>query len=178
MTTGPRHLVLVGLSGVGKSTIGAALAAATDRPLVDTDDVVARMRAEPPEAIIRSSGIEEFREAEAAALRAALDGTPPAVIATGGGIVEMADNRRLLGDQQVVWLDASVEEIVMRIAADDQDRPLLDGDPVDTLAALDARRRAWYAEVADVTVRTDGRSVDEVVAEVCRAADGLLREVS
>ncbi len=110
-----------------------------------------------------------FRDQEAVALRQALVG-PPAVVATGGGIVLRAENRALLRERAfVVWLDAPTATLLARLLTHDEERPLLQGDAVARLEALRAARAALYAEVAVLRVETDGRTAEAVCEEVMRA---------
>ena len=147
-------IVLVGMPGAGKTTVGARVADALGAPFVDLDARVASSTGLAPAAWIRERGEAAFRGVEAQALREVLaygaDSTPR-VVATGGGVVERADNREGLASTPgvvCVWLDAPLEVLAAR--AGDGDRPLLD-DP-DALARLWRRRARLYAEVAHVRV--------------------------
>jgi shikimate kinase/3-dehydroquinate synthase len=141
-------IVLVGLPGAGKSTIGRLLAAALGRRFVDTDDLIAGPDGDAG-ARLRALGEPAFREAEAKAIGEALaDGT--AVIATGGGALDDPLNRWRLWHHGVsVWLDAGDQALMARLARDPVERPLLDGDPAAALAGLRSRREAFY-RAADI----------------------------
>lgn len=161
-------IVLVGLSGSGKSTVAAAVAERLGRPLIDLDqDITDRLGAHPSE-IIETRGEAAFRadEAAAVALAAAVDG---AVIATGGGAVIDPLNRWELWDAGlVVWLDAPDEMLLSRLAAHDETRPLLAGDAAVRIARQRARRERFY-RAADA--RIDAAAPTEaVVAAVIEAA--------
>jgi shikimate kinase len=161
-----RHLALVGLMGAGKSTVGARLAAVLGRSFVDLDEAVVADAGRPVEAIFAAEGEDGFRERETDALRRVLAGTVGVVLATGGGVVTRERNRALLARRSVVvWLDADVAELAARVG-DGDGRPLLAGDPVARLAALDADRRPAYEACADLAVTTTGLTPDEVVAAV------------
>jgi shikimate kinase len=151
------HIALVGLSGSGKSTVAPLLASRLGGRLpVDLDRVVERRFGRTVARIFADEGERAFRDAESEALRDALVG-PPAVIATGGGIVLDADNRRLLGEgARVVWLRAQPSLLQQRLQDSDENRPLLDGDAGFALARLSEERAALYAQVADLTVDVDG----------------------
>jgi shikimate kinase len=168
----PSHLsiALVGLSGAGKSTVGRLLAARLGWPLRDTDALIAQADGRSVAAIFAEDGEARFRELEALALREAL-ADPPCVVATGGGVVLRAENRALLRQAAfVAWLDAPTRALVARLRAHAEARPLLEGDPAVRLAALRAARAALYAEVAYVRLETDGRTAEQLCAEVLDSA--------
>ena len=163
----PDAIVLVGLSGSGKSTVAAAVAERLGRPLVDLDlDMVERLGAHPAE-IIETRGEAAFRadEATAVALACAVEG---AVIATGGGAVIDPLNRWALWHAgTVAWLDAPDEVLLGRLASHEETRPLLAGDVAARMAGLRARRERFY-RAADV--RIDASAPTEVVVEAVIAA--------
>jgi shikimate kinase len=163
----PRPIALVGLSGAGKSSVGRALAAQLARPLLDTDALVVQSAGCDIAQIFAVEGEARFRDLEAAALRTALDSTP-AIVATGAGVVLRAENRALLRERAVVaWLDAPTTELIARLRAHDEARPLLQGDdPAARLEVLRTARAALYAQVADIRVATDGRAVEHICQEV------------
>lgn len=166
-----RHLVLVGLMGAGKSTVGAVCATRLGRPFVDTDHAVESAAGRSVREIFDADGEDAFRALERAAVRTAATDPEPAVIACGGGVAVDPENRALLRDHGfVVWLDAPVTELAERAARAPGARPLLaTGDPVATLDRLAAARRDAYAEIAHTRVETDGRSVDAVADLVLEA---------
>jgi shikimate kinase/3-dehydroquinate synthase len=167
----PEAIVLVGLSGSGKSTVAAAVAERTGRPLVDLDqDITDRLGASPAR-IIETRGEAAFRADEAAAVKlaCAVDG---AVIATGGGAVVDPLNRWALWRAGVVvWLDAPDEVLLARLAAHAETRPLLAGDAAERLATLRARRERFY-RAADVRVDASSAAEAVVQAVVDAAAAG------
>ena len=161
-----RPIALVGLSGSGKSSVGRRLAERLGWPLLDTDALIVRSAGCEIAQIFALEGEARFRDMEAEALRGAIEG-PPAVVATGGGIVLRAENRALLhGRAFVVWLDAPTSTLLARLLAHDEQRPLLQGDPAARLEALRTARAALYAEVADLQIATDGRTVEEICDSV------------
>jgi shikimate kinase len=104
------HLVLVGLMGAGKTTVGQACAARLGRAFVDTDDLVVTLAGVPFDEIWRDGGEPRFRELERAAVADACASPDPLVIACGGGAVLDPDNRaRLRAAGVVVWLRAPVD---------------------------------------------------------------------
>jgi len=146
-------VVLVGLSGSGKSTVGRSLARALGRPFVDTDELIA-MAAQgggDAGARLRALGEPTFRAAETRAIGKALtmDG---AVIATGGGALDDPLNRwRLWEHGDVVWLDAPDGTLLARLASDTVERPLLEPDRLEAMARLRVQREAFY-RAADMIV--------------------------
>jgi len=159
------RVALVGLPGVGKSTIGAALARALDATFVDVDDLVTSTEGASPASLLRTVGEEAFRAAEARALAFALETPGDVVVATGGGAVESAGSRALLsGFGTVVHLVAPAVTVLGRL--DGGDRPLVAQPSVERIEALEARRAAWYGEVSDVTVDATGE-VELVVELLC-----------
>jgi shikimate kinase len=158
------RVVLVGLPGVGKSTVGGALALEFGVEFVDLDDAICARCGAPPAALLRSGGERAFRELETDALAAVLTREEGVVVATGGGTVESGVARALLaGEPLVVWLTAPHATLLERLVG--VDRPLLEDPSAASLASLAARRDAWYAEVADATVDASG-TLDGVVGAV------------
>ena len=145
----PDAIVLVGLSGSGKSTVAAAVAARRNRPLIDLDVEIETREGAHHSEIIETRGEAAFRDVEAEAVRLAC-AVDRAVIATGGGAVIDPLNRWALWHAgTVVWLDAPDEVLLTRLAAHAETRPLLAGDAAERLARLRARRYRFYRS-ADV----------------------------
>jgi shikimate kinase len=164
-----RHVVLVGMMGTGKTTVGRLLAARLGRPFLDSDAVIEAETGRTVRQIFETDGEPAFRRLEAAALRRAVGSPVPSVIAAAGGTVLDPGNREVLRDAgHVVWLRADPAVLVERVDGADH-RPLLAVDPARALERLDATRRPLYAEVADQVVDVDVRSPDEVVDVVLAA---------
>jgi shikimate kinase len=163
-----RHLVLIGLMGAGKTTVGERCAELLVRPFVDTDQLIeATTRMSVPE-IFEHHGEEQFRTLERGAVADASASPEPLVIACGGGAVLDPDNRRVLRSHGVVvWLQASPAVLGQRVGTGAQ-RPLLAGGPPpdSTLERLSAQREPAYEAAAHLTVDTEGRTIDEVAARV------------
>ncbi len=162
-----RHLVLVGLMGAGKTTVGQRCAELLERPFVDTDELVVAAAGVPFDAIWAAEGEQGFRLRERVAVADAAASPTPLVISCGGGAVLDAENRRALRDRGVVvLLTASSAALASRLA-DDDSRPLLIGaDRTATLERLSALRQPAYEAAAHFEVETERRSVDEVAATV------------
>jgi shikimate kinase len=161
-----RHLVLVGMMGAGKSTVGAACAKRLGRPLVDTDEIVATIAGAPVAEVFARDGEETFRALEVTAVADACAAPAPSVIAMGGGAVLDAANRKHMRDAGfVVWLQATPAQLAQRVGGG-EGRPLLSGDPAGTIERLVAVRRPAYESAAHATIDTASLSQAEVVDEV------------
>ena len=164
------HIVLVGLMGAGKTTVGAAVGERLGRPFVDTDDVVEATTGRTVAEIFATDGQDTFRVLERQALADACAAPVPSVLACGGGAVLDPDNRRRLHETgYVVWLQAPPAVLAER-AGRSGTRPLLAGGGAQaTLERLASIREAAYEAAADATVSTDGRTVAEVADAVIAA---------
>jgi shikimate kinase len=164
------HLVLVGLMGVGKTTVGMRLAEILGWSLVDSDAQVEARVGRTVREIFERDGEPAFRVLETEALRDALDGPGPTIVAAAGGVVLSEGNRRLLQrpNVEVVWLRADPSVLVERAAGGDH-RPLLEDDPAGVLARMAVDREPLYREVADVTVDVAGLTPDQVAETVLAA---------
>ena len=164
-----RQLVLVGLMGAGKTTVGRRCAKRLGREFVDLDDLIMTHAAMSIEDIWRDGGEERFRELEREVVADVCASPVPLVIACGGGTVVDAENRRRLrAVGTIVWLRAPTAVLAARVGNDAR-RPLLAGDPADALARLAELRAGAYAEAADAVVDTDDRGVNAVAAAVLDA---------
>jgi shikimate kinase len=165
---GPRPIVLIGMMGAGKSTIGRRLAARLQLPFMDADTEIETAHAGMtiPE-IFATHGEPYFRDGEARVIARLLDGGP-AVLATGGGSFMREETRQRIGDKAVsIWLKADIDVIMKRVKRR-TDRPLLQTeDPVATVNRLLAEREPVYQN-ADLTIASRDvpheRIVDEVIA--------------
>ena len=166
----PISLVLVGLMGSGKSTIATALSKQLALPHLDLDEMIEQDCGLSIAEIFAAESEPGFRVREHYALQRAL-ANPPAVIATGGGVVVNQANRRLLRKASllVVWLDASLDVLAARLG-DASGRPLLlDGKVTSVLGAHSTARRHAYQEVAHMRIDNSELSIGEVVACVSQA---------
>jgi shikimate kinase len=157
--------------GSGKTTVGKRIAQELGYAFVDSDDVVASTAGKSVREIFAQDGEAVFRQCESEAIKSVLaDRQSSVVLATGGGAVISSGNRSLISEQAstVVWLDASVEDLVVRTKSG-ATRPLLDGDAATTLQSLSSQRSAWYEEVATVRIDTRGKSVAKVCSAVVEA---------
>ncbi len=169
MIPADQHLVLVGLMGVGKSTVARLVGERLGRPVLDSDHVIEARTGRTVREIFASDGEPAFRALETEALVDALANPVPSVIAAAGGVVLSAANRAALetGNARVVWLCADPATLVERVRSGGH-RPLLDGDPAGTLQRMSEERAPLYREVADAIVLVDHRSLSDIVEAVLR----------
>lgn len=165
-----RIVVLVGMMGAGKTTVGRSVASRLGVDFVDTDDLVEARAGKSVRDIFATDGEAAFRTLESQVLAESLESPVDVVVAAAGGTVLSESNRAALREHAdvVVWLDADVSALGER-ASRGAHRPLLDGDVEDRLMALDGERRVLYQSVADVRLDTTGKGIDEVVQEVVAA---------
>ncbi|MDA8295776.1 MAG: bifunctional shikimate kinase/3-dehydroquinate synthase [Actinomycetota bacterium] len=158
------HVVLVGMPGSGKTTLGAALARRLGRPFLDTDAEIERRSEMSVRALFEREGEPAFRARERDLIAEVTAEVRPMVIAVGGGAVVDGDSRaRLARAGQVLWLRARPETLSGRLGKA-ADRPLLAADPNGTLERLAAEREAVYREAsAGRLVDVDAATPDEAV---------------
>ena len=163
-----RSIVLVGLMGAGKSTVGKRLARRLGLPFVDADEEIERAADHTISEIFDRFGEPAFRDGERRVIARLIDG-PVKVIATGGGAFMHDATRALILERcTAVWLDADIATLTARVGRRDT-RPLLrTGEPKAVLEALAARRNPVYAE-AHLRVPTEPVPHEEVVERIVRA---------
>jgi len=168
-----RTIALVGLMGVGKSSVGRRLANALDLPFRDTDAEVEAAAGRSISDIFAELGEAAFREGERRVIARLLE-QPPMVLATGGGAFMNPETRALIKSKAVsVWLKADLEVLARRVGRKDT-RPLLAGkDPLEVLKAQAEVRYPAYAE-ADVMVETGDTAHHITVDQVIRALSAYL----
>jgi shikimate kinase len=173
-----RPIVLVGLMGVGKSTVGRRLAKRLGLPFVDSDSEIEDAVGLPWGELFERYGEEDYRDGERRLVARLIDGQVR-VIATGGGVFVDPRTRKLLNDRAItVWLDAPVDVLAERTARRNT-RPLLkNGDPKGTLERLAAIEREAYAE-AHIHVKSGGGAhkdvVESIIAELGAYLEGSAR---
>ena len=170
-----RTIALVGLMGVGKSSVGRRLANALGLPFRDADAEVESAAGRSIPEIFADLGEPAFRDGERRVIGRLLEG-PPHVLATGGGAFMNPETRALIKDRALsVWLKADLEVLARRIGRKDN-RPLLVGkDPMDVLRAQAEARYPAYAE-ADIAVETGDAAHHVTVAQVIAALKSHLGE--
>jgi shikimate kinase len=160
-----RTIVLIGLSGAGKSTVARLLSERLGAGAVDLDAAIESDARSSVAQIFAREGEAGFRRREVDRLSSVLrDG--PAVLACGGGVILEPEARALLSaGSRVVWLEVSPAEAARRLGDGVAVRPLL-ADGLPKLEAMLAERRGLYGQIAEVRVPTDGRTPEQVADEV------------
>jgi shikimate kinase len=166
-----RPIVLVGLMGVGKTTVGRRLAARLGLPFVDADQEIESAAGMTISEIFDRFGEQHFRDGERRVIARLMDGERR-VIATGGGAFMHPDTRALILDRAIaVWLDADVKVLADRVGRVGRrdSRPLLVGrDPLEVLTALAAQRNPVYA-LAPIHVRSEPLPHEATVEAIIEA---------
>jgi len=170
---GGRSVVLVGMMGAGKSTIGRRLSARLGLPFLDADTEIETAAGMSIPDIFESRGEPDFRDGEARVIARLLD-SGPAVLATGGGAFMRQETRDRIRDKAVsIWLKADID-IIMRRVKRRFDRPLLQtADPEATVGRLISAREPVY-QLADLTVWSRDVPHEKIVDECVQALHGLL----
>jgi shikimate kinase len=164
-----RHLVLVGLPGSGKSTVGRLAAEGLGAPLLDIDQLIVRQMGRPVAQIFGMMGEAAFRQMERDAVTAALGGAP-AVIVPGGGWAAQPGQLETVRPSSIVIYLRCIPAVAARRAGQGEVRPLLAGtDPVQRMKALLEAREPWY-RLADYVVDAGAGSADAVAKHITALA--------
>lgn len=170
MTRDTERILLVGMMGSGKTTVGRALAARLGRPFFDNDRLVRNLTGRDPAEIDATDGEDALHAAEVAAFHAAVSEPGPAVIAVAGAVVDLPSERRRLREAGfVVWLRARPETLRARIGTGAGRRE--DATDLDWIVRRAAEREPGYLEVADVIVDVDTAPPDQAVARILAELD-------
>jgi len=163
-----KRILLIGMMGSGKTTVGRGLAERLGAPYCDSDAQVEQNTGRTVPDILERDGEAAFRAEEKRALVEATTAEGPIVVSVAGGAVLDPDNRRRLREAgTVVWLRARVDTLISRLG-DGEGRPLLAGDVAGNLRRLYAERLPLYTELADVVVDVDDLPPEEIVERVAR----------
>ena len=168
-----RPVVLVGMMGVGKSTIGRKLAAMLHLPFADADEAIEEAAQMNVGEIFERFGEDYFRDGERRVI-ARLVNDRPAVIATGGGAFVNDETRALVLDKAIaIWLDCDTKTLVERVTRKDT-RPLLrNGDPAEIITRLKAEREPFYAQ-AQIHVVSESGPHNQAVLRILKGIDQWL----
>lgn len=162
-----RSIALIGLPATGKTSVGFLLSELEGLPFLDLDEIVAQDAGRDIASIFEDEGEAGFRARERTALEKIAAGGP-VLLATGGGSIELAENRALLRECfTVVWLKADLSILAQRSVG--SNRPLLAGDAEGKIRTLYDRRRGWYEECSSLVIHTDGMRL-KMIAKVIHAA--------
>ena len=167
-------VVLVGVMGTGKSTVGFGIAHALHCSFIDLDAQIVKEAKCTVNEIFARGGEAEFRAVETDVLATVLDDACAliaqetalsVVVATGGGAIISQTNRDRITSaaDHVIWLDAHVDELVKRTSSSKTARPLLSNNPQQVLSALSGERAGLYEQVATAKIDTTGKQIDQVI---------------
>jgi len=172
---GRRSIVLVGMMGVGKSSIGRRLGTRLGIPFVDADAEIEKAAGMSIADIFARHGEADFRGGEARVIARLLEGGPQ-VLATGGGAIMNPDTRALIKTKGIsIWLNAEFDVLMRRISKRKHERPMLQtADPAATLRELLAARGPVYAQ-ADLTMQSREVPHDAIVTEIITALGAFLK---
>jgi len=165
-----RHVVLVGLPGSGKSTVGQLVAELLPAPLLDIDSILVRQMGMPIVQIFGMVGEPRFRSMERDAVRTARAREPAVIVPGGGWAAQPGEMQDARAGSLLIYLKCT-PAVALRRSEQGEVRPLVTGaaDPVDRVKTLLASREPYY-KLADYEVATDGKKAEDVAQEVVRLA--------
>jgi shikimate kinase len=167
----PRHIVVVGLMGAGKSEVGRRLAAQLGRPWRDSDRVIEARTGLTVRELRERDGVDAMHALEAEQLLEALAAPEPSVISAAASTVEVPECRDALNapDVRAVWLRGSPEVLARRFSSRDKHRPEFGDSPLQFLTEQAARRDPLFASLDPVIVDVDAIWPREAVARALEA---------
>ena len=163
-----KNIVLVGMMGAGKTTVGELLATKLNRELKDIDCVIEQEQKKSIIEIFTDDGEEAFRKLESETIEK-FSNMSDLIISTGGGALEKANNlSNLQKNGIIIYLKADIEELFKRVKNETQ-RPLLkEQDPLEVIKKLIKKREKFYL-MADITIITDNKSPEKITEEIIKA---------
>lgn len=167
MVTTHDRVLLLGMMGAGKTTIGHALSQILHWPYYDNDELVARAVGKDTRRVQEEDGVYALRRAESAALDVALTEGAPLIAGVAGGVVtNMLDLQRLHSGGFVVWLRADIATLAARVAG--TDRPWLAANPEKSMRALYAGREALYTAACSYVVDEEFTTPELIAQQIAR----------
>jgi shikimate kinase len=162
------RVVLIGMMGAGKSTVGAALSKLTGWPYVDNDQIVEQMVGMPTRDLMQQKGVSAMRAAESAAAQQVLSMHAPVIAGVAAGIVlDSAVSAQVHEGAFVVYLKATIATLAKRVEG--TYRPWLGDDPEATLRSLYEGRESLYEKLADLIIEVDALQPTEVAQRIVDA---------
>jgi aminomethyltransferase len=162
------RIVLVGMMGAGKTTLGNAISAATGWPYIDNDEVVAQLAGMPTRELLQTQGVPAMRAAEAQALHLVLRMDTPLVAGAAAGVVlDEKLSARLHAGAFVVYLHADVDTLARRVAG--TARPWLGDDPKEAIRTLYEGREPLYRKIAHLVVDVEGADPAVLASQILAA---------
>ena len=161
-------IILIGFMGVGKTSVGKMLAKKLNFNFIDTDYEIEKVSSETIPNIFEIYGEDYFRKIENNILKKVLKENN-VVISTGGGIITNKENYNILKNQQnVIFLDASVETIISHLENETNKRPLLNNSEnlSSKIEELLSTRYKKYTDVSDIIIDVNDKNIDEVISQI------------
>jgi len=161
------NIVLIGLRGSGKSTVGEIISRKLNKTFYDLDSIIIKKEKKTIPEIVEKYGWEYFREKETEIIKK-ISKRGNSVIATGGGTIKRNENIDMLKKNgEFIFLKTSIEQITVRIG-DDKSRPSLNGKKsfIDEMQEIWIMRKPIYEQTADIIIETDDKSQEEVADEI------------
>ena len=161
------NIILVGLRGSGKSTVGKIISRKLNKTFYDLDSIIIKKEKKTIPELVGKYGWEYFRERETETIKEISKGEN-SVIATGGGTIKKNENIDMLKKKgKFIFLKTSLEQITARIG-DDKSRPSLEGKKsfIDEMQEIWIMRKPIYEQVEDIIIETDDKSPEEVANEI------------
>jgi shikimate kinase len=168
----PARVLLIGMMGAGKTSVGRALSARTGWSYRDNDEIVAEGEGVATEELLKRGGRDALRVAESRALSRVLQQDPPLIAGVAGGVIESPQDRQRLAspDAFVVYLHAPIEVLVERVGSG-EGRPWLRPDPETAMRRLFEGREPLYREVADLIVQSQGGDAEQHADKILAALE-------
>ena len=159
------NIFLTGMMGSGKTSVGYSLSKHLHNTFYDLDKEVEKRFNLSIKDIFSEYGEELFRKEENTLLREA-DISSNTIISTGGGIVLLEENRKILKNHKTYFLQANIEDMYERALKRENDRPLLEGMNITQFKDLYFQRKKLYLECAVTTINVDKKSIEDIATEI------------